>query len=107
MSLVNDGTAVSAGPKTAAMADISRLTQAFVRGSTRKVPDRSIVPQFYKQFAKVFEARFTKASLGKVVPAVGNIVQWETSSAAPTICSACSTRLLKQESLTSDESAYS
>lgn len=74
MSVINAGTAVSAGAKTAAMADISRLTQALVRGHTWKVLDRSIIAQVYKQFAKAFEARFTKASLGKVVPAVGIVV---------------------------------
>lgn len=71
MSVVNAGTAVSAGAKTAAMADISRLTQALARRSTWKVLDRSIIAQVYKQFTKAFEARFTKASLGKIVPAVG------------------------------------
>jgi hypothetical protein len=74
MSVVNAGTAVSAGAKTAAMADISRLTQALARGATRKVLDRSIIAKVSKQFAKAFEVRFTKASLGKIVPAVGIVI---------------------------------
>ncbi|WP_314195137.1 EcsC family protein [uncultured Arthrobacter sp.] len=71
MSVVNAGTAMSASAKTAAMADISRLTQALIRGKAWAVLDRSIVAQVYKQFAKAFEVRFTKQSLGKVLPAVG------------------------------------
>jgi EcsC protein family len=71
MSIVNAGSAMSASAKTAAMADISRLTQALIRGKAWAVLDRSIVAQVYKQFAKAFEVRFTKQSLGKVLPAVG------------------------------------
>lgn len=74
MAVVNAGTAMSASAKTAAMMDISRLTQALVRGSTWAVLDRSVVSQAAKQFAKAFSTRFTKQSLGKVVPAVGIIV---------------------------------
>ncbi len=74
MSVVNAGTAVSAGAKTAAMADLSRLTGVLARGGTWKMLDRSIIAQVYKRFALAFEARFTKASLGKIVPAVGIVI---------------------------------
>lgn len=74
MAVVNAGTAMSASAKTAAMMDISRLTQALVRGSTWAVLDKSLVSQASKQFAKAFGNRFTKQSLGKVVPAAGIIV---------------------------------
>lgn len=71
MSVVNAGTALSATAKTAAMADVSRLTQALVRGKVWSVLDKSIVAQVSKQFAKAFGVRFTKQSLGKVVPVAG------------------------------------
>ncbi len=85
MSVINAGTAMSASAKTAAMADISRLTQALVRGKTWSVLDRSVLTQVYKQFTKAFGARFTKQSLGKVVPAVGIVIggafNWATLEA--------------------------
>ena len=43
MSVVNAGSAVSAGAKTAAMADISKLTQALVRDKAWKVLNESVV----------------------------------------------------------------
>jgi hypothetical protein len=85
MSVINAGTAMSASAKTAAMADISRLTQALVRGKAWAVLDKSVVATVYKQFAKAFGARFTKQSLGKVVPAVGILLggafNWATLEA--------------------------
>lgn len=82
MSVVNAGTAVSAGAKSAALADISRLTQALVRKKTWEVLDRSIVSQVSKQFAKAFGVRLTKQGLGKVVPVagilVGGTLNWTT-----------------------------
>lgn len=85
MSVVNAGTAMSAGAKTAAMADVSRLTQALVRGKLWAVLDKSVVAQASKAFAKAFGIRFTKQSLGKVVPAVGIVLggafNWTTLEA--------------------------
>ncbi|MBC7596040.1 MAG: EcsC family protein [Kineosporiaceae bacterium] len=89
MSVVNAGTAVSAGAKAAAMADISRLTQALFRGKAWLILDTSVVAkvsaQFAKvsaQFAKAFGFRHTKLGLGKVVPAagilVGGTLNWTT-----------------------------
>jgi hypothetical protein len=74
MSVVNAGTAMSASAKTAAMADISRLTQALVRNKAWAVLDRSLVSQVSKQFAKAFGKRLTKQGLGKVVPAAGTLI---------------------------------
>lgn len=74
MSVVNAGTAASASAKTAAMADISKLTQALIRGKAWAVLDKSVVAQVSKQFAKAFSVRFTKQSLGKVVPAAGIVI---------------------------------
>lgn len=74
MSVVNAGTAASTTAKTVAMADVSRLTQALVRGKTWAVLDRSLVSQVSKRFTQAFGVRFTKQSLGKVVPAAGIIL---------------------------------
>ncbi len=74
MSVVNAGTAMSATATTAAMADISRLTQALVRGKAWAILDKSLVAQVSKAFAKAFGARFTRQSLGKVVPAAGIVL---------------------------------
>ena len=82
MSVVNAGTAVSAGAKSAAMADISRLTQALVRKKTWEILDKSVVAQVSKQFAKAFGVRLTKQGLGKVVPVagilIGGTLNWTT-----------------------------
>ena len=82
LSVVNAGSALSATAKTAALADVSRLTQALVRGKVWSVLDKSIVSQVSKQFAKAFGVRFTKQSLGKVVPvagiALGATFNWTT-----------------------------
>lgn len=85
MSVVNAATAMSNSAKTAAMADISRLTQALVRGKAWVVLDKSVVSAVSKQFAKAFGVRFTKQSLGKVVPAAGILLggafNWATLEA--------------------------
>lgn len=74
MSVVNAGTAMSATAKTAAMRDISRLTQALVRGKTWEVLNEAVVAKVYAQFARAFQFRLTKKGLGKAVPAVGILV---------------------------------
>lgn len=71
LSVVNAGTAVSATAKTAALADVSRLTQALVRGKTWDVLNKSVISKVSGQFAKAFGVRLTKKSLGKFVPVVG------------------------------------
>lgn len=85
MSVVNAGTALSATAKTAAMADVSRLTQALVRGKVWSVLDKSVISQVSKQFANAFGVRFTKQSLGKVVPVAGIVLgstfNWTTLEA--------------------------
>ncbi|GAB3842130.1 hypothetical protein ACFPIJ_43160 [Dactylosporangium cerinum] len=64
------------------MADISRLTQALVRGKAWPVLEQSIITQVYKRFAAAFGVRVTKQSLGKVVPAagivLGGVFNWAT-----------------------------
>ncbi|TDC35563.1 hypothetical protein E1261_01370 [Kribbella albertanoniae] len=85
MSVVNAGTATSATAKTAAMSDISRLTQALVRGKSWDVLNETVVARVSTQLAKAFGIRLTKQGLGKVVPAVGIVVggtlNWATLEA--------------------------
>ena len=65
---------MSATAKTAAMADISRLTQALVRGKTWAVLQESVIARVSQQMAKVFGFRLTKKALGKAVPAIGAVI---------------------------------
>lgn len=74
LSVVNAGTAVSATAKTAAFADVSRLTQALVRGKPWDVLNKSVVSKVSGQFAKAFGVRLTKKSLGKFVPIAGIVI---------------------------------
>lgn len=82
MSVVNAGTASSATAKAAAMADISRLTQALVRGKAWSVLNDAVVTKVSLKFAKAFGFRLTKKGLGKAVPAfgilVGGTLNWTT-----------------------------
>jgi hypothetical protein len=82
MSVVNLGTASSATAKNAAMADISKLTQALFRGKTWDVLSNSFVTKVAEKFAKAFGVRLTKKGLGKAVPAfgivVGSTLNWAT-----------------------------
>ncbi|WP_328584048.1 EcsC family protein [Streptomyces sp. NBC_00370] len=82
MSVVNVGTATSATAKNAAMADISRLTQALFRGKTWEVLNDAVVTKVSQQFAKAFGFRLTKKGLGKAVPAfgivIGSTLNWTT-----------------------------
>jgi hypothetical protein len=85
MSVVNAGTATSVSAKTAAMSDISRLTQALVRGKTWDALNEAVVARVSTRFAKAFGFRLTKKGLGKAVPAVGILVggalNWTTLEA--------------------------
>ncbi|MFC5212990.1 EcsC family protein [Streptomyces coerulescens] len=82
MSVINAGTASSATAKNAAMADISRLTQALFRGKAWKDLSEHVVAKVSQQFAKAFGFRLTKKGLGKAVPAfgiaVGGTLNWTT-----------------------------
>lgn len=82
MSVVNAGSAVTAGAKTAAFKDVSKLTQALVRGKTWKILNETVVAKVANQFAKSFSLRLTKQGLGKLVPAagiaVGGTLNWAT-----------------------------
>ncbi|MFK4153449.1 EcsC family protein [Streptomyces fungicidicus] len=82
MSVVNLGTASSAAAKNAAMADISKLTQALFRGKTWEVLNNAFVTKVAEKFTNAFGVRLTKMGLGKVVPAfgivVGSTLNWAT-----------------------------
>ncbi|MFT4219634.1 MAG: EcsC family protein [Microbacterium sp.] len=85
MAVVNAGTAMSASAKTAAMADLSKLTQALFRGKTWAVLNESIVSKVAWEFSKRFGFRLTKQGLSKVVPAAGILLggafNWTTLEA--------------------------
>lgn len=74
LSVVNAGSAVSTGAKTAALADISKLTQALARQKTWAVLNESVVARVAGEFAKKFSFRLTKQGLGKLVPAAGVVL---------------------------------
>ncbi|GAA3618200.1 hypothetical protein GCM10022199_23320 [Marihabitans asiaticum] len=82
LSVVNAGTAVTATAKTAAMKDISKLTQALVRGKTWEILNQSVVARVTGKFATQFADRWTKQTLGKVLPgigvAIGGTLNWST-----------------------------
>lgn len=71
MSVVNVGSAATTGAKTAAMKDVSKLTQALVRGKTWEVLNTTVLSRVANQFAKGFSVRLTKQGLGKLLPAAG------------------------------------
>ncbi|WP_404386499.1 EcsC family protein [Knoellia locipacati] len=83
LSIVNAGTALTSGAKTAAMRDLSQLTQSLVRGKTWAVLNESVVARVANAFAKKFTTRLTKQGLGKLVPAVGVVIagslNWATA----------------------------
>jgi EcsC protein family len=71
LSVINLGTAVSASSRTAALADISRVTQLLVRGATWKKLNEHAAAGLTKAFAARFGVRLTKKGLGKAIPALG------------------------------------
>lgn len=82
MSVVNAGTAISTSAKTAAKTDVSRLTQALVRGRTWAVLNETVVAKVSVKFATAFGVRLTQQGLGKLVPAagivIGSTLNWAT-----------------------------
>lgn len=82
MSVVNVGTAGTATAKNAAMADLSKLTQALFKGKTWEKLNETLIAKVSSAFAKAFEFRLTKKGLGKAVPAlgiaVGSTLNWAT-----------------------------
>jgi len=71
LSVVNWGTALTSGSKAKAFADVSRLTQALVRGAPWVDLNGFVLTAVTKRFTEVFGSRLVKQGLGKVVPVAG------------------------------------
>lgn len=84
-SVVNLGTASSTVAKEAAFRDIARLTQLLIRGATWQKLGESFLVKVAKDIAARLSIRFTKRSLGKLLPVAGVIVgasmNWSTLEA--------------------------
>lgn len=82
LAVVNLGTAASASAKTAAMADVSRLTQALVRSKTWAELSNSAMTRIYQQFVKMMGLRGTRQGLAKFLPVanviIGSTMNWAT-----------------------------
>lgn len=82
MSVINFGSAMSAGAKTVALRDLSALTQAIVRGKTWAELQKSVLAKVAKKFSEEFAVRLTKQNLGKLIPAAGIVIggalNWST-----------------------------
>lgn len=70
-AVINVGTATTATTRGAALKDLSKLTQLLYRGAPWAQLDTSIISRALTEFAKQFGMKFTKSTLGKVVPFVG------------------------------------
>jgi len=71
MAIVNVATAASSSAKTAALSDISRLTQALARQASLDVVNESVVARVANQFGKLFGVKMTRRALGSIVPVAG------------------------------------
>ncbi|MFE5339960.1 EcsC family protein [Isoptericola sp. NPDC056578] len=84
-SVINLGTASSTVAKEAAFRDIARLTQLLMRGATWQKLGESFLVKVAKEIAARLSLRFTKRSLGKLLPVAGVIVgatmNWSTLEA--------------------------
>ncbi len=84
-SVINLGTASSTAAKEAAFADIARLTQLLIRGSTWKKLSESVLVRVARDIAARLSIRFTQRSLGKLLPVAGVVVgatmNWSTLEA--------------------------
>lgn len=71
LSVVNLGSAVTAGGKMAAYRELSALTQMLARRATWKQLNEHVLPRIAQQFAVRFGGRLTQRKLGQLVPVVG------------------------------------
>jgi hypothetical protein len=71
MSIINLGTATTAGAKYAAYRELSQLTQLLARRATWSVLNEHILPRVAAAFAKSLGARLTQRKLGQFVPIAG------------------------------------
>ncbi|WP_170177027.1 EcsC family protein [Myceligenerans xiligouense] len=70
-AVINVGAATTTATRAAALKDLSRLTQLLYRGASWSRLDASVIAKALTEFAKRFGVKFTKDTLGKVVPGVG------------------------------------
>lgn len=70
-AVINAGAATTTATRTAALQDLSKLTQLLYRGAPWAQLDASVISRALTEFAKRFGVKFTKDTLGKVVPGVG------------------------------------
>lgn len=73
-AVINAGAAGSSTAKTAAMKDLSRLAQSLVRNRTWAELNETVISQAVTSFGKAMSVKFTKKSLGKLVPAIGIVI---------------------------------
>ncbi|SDC03332.1 EcsC protein family protein [Raineyella antarctica] len=71
LSVVNFGTATSTAAKQAAFVDLVRLSQLLVRGAAWRVLEEQAIAKIARKIAERLAIRFTKKSLGKLIPVVG------------------------------------
>lgn len=83
-AVVNAGSATTSAAKMAAMADLSRLTQALFRNKAWKELNKHAITKAVAEFAARFGTNLTKKSLGKFVPiagiGLGFVFNWATVS---------------------------
>lgn len=84
-SVINLGTASSTAAKEAAFVDLVRLTQLLVRGAPWEKLGESTLVKIAQKLTAHLTSRFTKKSLGKLIPvvgvAVGASLNWATLEA--------------------------
>ncbi|MEK8226474.1 EcsC family protein [Oerskovia sp. M15] len=83
--MINLGTAASTAAKEAAFIDLVRLTQLLVRGATWEKLGEATFVKIAQKLTAALSIRFTKKSLGKLIPvvgvAVGASLNWATLEA--------------------------
>lgn len=70
-AVINVGSATTAATRGTALKDLSKLTQLLYRGAPWAQLNTSTISRALNEFAKQFGMKFTKSTLGKVVPFVG------------------------------------
>lgn len=70
-AVINVGAASTAAARTAALKDLSKLTQQLARGARWSTLSESVITKALNAFAKEFGVKFTKNTLAKAVPFVG------------------------------------
>ncbi len=74
MSVLGLGMAAGTPAKTAAYAELSRLTQLLFRHTTWEKLDEKVLTKIAQQFATKFGFKLTKKKLGQLVPLAGVVV---------------------------------